>query len=287
MTTPTTGLGPGVHNIPADAYHADPVDGGSLSSTGARKLLPPSCPALFQHWREHGDEPRKAWDIGHAAHALVLGTGPELVLVDRDRWDTKAVKEELAEIRERGAVPLKRGDWDQVHGMAAALRAHPIAAALLRPDAGRAEQTLVWRDTDTGVMCRARLDWLPAPRQGRLIVPDYKTARSAAPDDLSKALYDHGYYLQAAWYLAGVRALELAAKPSFVFIAQMKERPWLVTVAEADPTAMAIGAHEARMARMTYAECTASGRWPGWTDDVALISLPPWVERRYEMELSR
>ncbi len=28
----------GVYDIPADVYHADPVEGGSLSSTGARTL---------------------------------------------------------------------------------------------------------------------------------------------------------------------------------------------------------------------------------------------------------
>lgn len=45
MTTTTwTITEPGVYDLPAEVYHADPVEGGSLSSTGARKLLPPSCP---------------------------------------------------------------------------------------------------------------------------------------------------------------------------------------------------------------------------------------------------
>jgi len=30
---------PGVYDIPAEAYHADPVPGGSLSASGARDLL--------------------------------------------------------------------------------------------------------------------------------------------------------------------------------------------------------------------------------------------------------
>lgn len=279
---------PGVYPyITAEEYHRDPVEGGSLSSTGARRLLPPSCPALYRHWRDGGSKPSAALDYGRAAHREVLGVGEDIVVVDAEDWRTKAAREQRDEARAAGKTPILVAEYQVIRAMAAVLREHPIAAALLRPGAGQAEQTLVWRDTDTGVMCRARLDWLPAPKGGRLIVPDYKTARSAAPDDLSRALYDHGYYLQADWYLSAVRALGLAETPSFVFIAQMKEPPYLVTVAEADPTALAIGAHQNRMARMTYAECTASGRWPGWTDDVALISLPPWVERRYEMELSR
>src|SRR5258708_26204894 len=42
----------GVYGIPADAYHADPIEGGSLSSSGARRLLPPGCPALFRQDRK-------------------------------------------------------------------------------------------------------------------------------------------------------------------------------------------------------------------------------------------
>ncbi len=288
MTAPALTLDqPGVYDIPADAYHRDPVAGGSLSSTGARKLLPPSCPALFQHWRDSGTEPKRAFDFGRAAHREVLGEGEDIVVVDAPDWRTKDAREARDAAYAAGQTPILAAEYDTVRAMAAAIREHPIAAALLRPGAGRAEQTLVWQDADTGVWCRARTDWLPDPGTGRLIVPDYKSARSAAPDDLSRAIHDHGYYLQADWYLSGIRALEIAADVAFVFIAQMKEPPYLVTVAEADATALAIGAHQNRLARITYRECTESGRWPGWTDDVALLSLPPWVEARYAKELNR
>lgn len=278
---------PGVFDIPADVYHLDPVAGGSLSSTGARKLLPPSCPALYKHWRDSGGRPGRALDFGRAAHREVLGVGEDIVVVDAADWRTKDAREARDAAYAAGQTPILAAEYDVVRAMAAAIREHPIAAALLRPGAGRAEQTLVWQDADTGVWCRARTDWLPDPGTGRLIVPDYKSARSAAPDDLSRAIHEHGYYLQADWYLSGIRALELHPSPAFVFIAQMKEPPYLVTVAEADPMALAIGAHLNRLARITYRECVESGRWPGWTDDVALVSLPPWVEARYAKELNR
>ena len=39
---------PGVYDgLDEAAYHADPVPGGSLSASGAKLLLPPSCPALY------------------------------------------------------------------------------------------------------------------------------------------------------------------------------------------------------------------------------------------------
>ncbi|GAA3032733.1 hypothetical protein GCM10020000_07200 [Streptomyces olivoverticillatus] len=137
---------PGVYDIPADLYHEDPVPGGSLSSTGARKLLPPSCPALFHFELGQPSVPKPHFEVGTAAHQLVLGDGPELVLVDYPDWRTNAAKEEAAAARAIGAIPLKRPDFEKVHAMADALREHPEAADLLAPGSGAAEQSLFWQD---------------------------------------------------------------------------------------------------------------------------------------------
>ena len=51
-----------VENMPEAEYHAHPA----LSSTGARRLLPPSCPALFAYEREHPPQPKAAFEHGRA-----------------------------------------------------------------------------------------------------------------------------------------------------------------------------------------------------------------------------
>lgn len=293
---------PGVYpDMPADVYHADPVPGGSLSSSGARDLMPPSCPALYRYHADHNRAPRKAWDIGHAAHQVVLGVGPELVLVDRDRWDTKEVKAHLVDIRERGAVPLKRPDWEAVHAMADALRAHPVAAALFNPQYGAPEQSMFWIDKPTGVWRRARLDWMPYQSMyttdghptrgrgtpGRIIIPDYKTCVSANPDSLAKMMNSYGYHQQAAWYIDAVKAVYPmwqhpdALEPAFVFVCQEKTPPYLVTIVEPDRTALKVGRRLNREAIEVYAECVKTGQWPPYSLDVELIGLPPWVERMH------
>ncbi|WP_416906210.1 PD-(D/E)XK nuclease-like domain-containing protein [Micromonospora echinospora] len=218
---------PGVYaGITDTAYHLDPVPGGSLSSSGARRLLPPSCPALFRHWRDNPQPPKREFDLGHAAHTLVLGAGPQIVEIEHDSWRTNAAKDAAAEARDAGKVPLLTKDFEVVQAMAAALRDHPTAAALLRPEGGRPELSAFWIDPETRIWCRLRTDWLDVSRPGRLIVPDYKTCASAAPDDLQRAIWDHGYHQQADWYLGGLRALGLAAEDSqFVFIFQEKRPP--------------------------------------------------------------
>lgn len=277
-----TVTGPGVYDIPAEQYHADPVPGGSLSSTGTRKLLPPSCPAKFRHWLDNGQEPKKDFDLGHAAHRKVLGVGPQIVLVDRSRWDTNEVKAEVAAIRAAGNVPLKRGEYDQVKAMAAAIRQHPIAGPLFEPGRGQAEQTLVWQCQRTGVWCRAMLDWLVRAEGRRTLIVDYKSCASAAPDDLPRVIHQRGYHVQDAHYRDGVESVDLAPDgAAFVFVYQEKTPPYVVTVTQLPALDQTIGAGLCYQARDLYRQCMESGRWPGYSDDIEIISLPPYAQRQY------
>lgn len=270
----------GVHQMDAETYHRRP----ELSSSGAKLLLPPNCPALFRYEQDHQRPTKRTFEIGHAAHQQVLGVGPELVLVDADRWDTKAIKEELADIRAAGNVPLKRPEFEQVQEMARVLRAHPYAGALFDPQrGGKAEQSLFWTDAETGVSCRARLDWLPAVnRRGRMIIPDYKSAAAVDPESISKALDNFGYAMQDTWYTDAVLALGLAESAAFLFVFQMKTPPFLVTVAEVVAESRLAGRFYNRQARQLFAECTATDRWPGFSDDGPLpISLPGYALNQY------
>jgi hypothetical protein len=265
---------PGLYDIPAELYHADPIPGGSLSSTGARTIVK-KCPAAFK-WQLDNPQPHnKALELGTAAHKLVLDDGPELVLVDAARWDTDEIKAEVAAIRAAGDIPLKRHELDQVRAMAAQLRQHDEAAALLEPGSGVAEQSAFW--DDNGIWRRARFDWLRDDGQ----IVDYKTARSCRREDLEKAFNEHGYHQQQAWYEDAGAALDVAdpEKP-MQFVVQEKEPPYLVVVTTCDPMARGIGRHLNEVALNTYAICRDSGEWPGYLPN-PMISLPSWVERQY------
>jgi hypothetical protein len=284
LTTPIAQVTePGVYDLPDAAYHADPIPGGSLSSTGARRLLPPSCPALFKYERDHGRPEKRAFDFGHAAHQLVLGVGPEIVTVEADDWRTKAAKETRDAAYATGSVPLLAAEWAQVEGMAAALREHPYASALFDPARGGApEQSLFWQDGRFDVWRRARLDWLPrGSANSRMIVADYKSTVSAEPSAFRRASSNYGYHQQAAFYTDAVQGLGLADDITVVFVAQEKTPPYLITVFEPDAPALRVGRHLNDQALGVFAECQATGVWPGYSTDVELLSLPPWVANRY------
>jgi len=271
---------PGVYDIPADVYHADPVAGGSLSSSEARMMLPPSCPRLYRWAKDHPEhaQTKKAWDFGSAAHRLVLGAGDPIRRVELPNWKTKKAQEQRDEARAAGEIPLLAHDHDVVLAMAEALRSHPVANALF--SGGRPEQTLVWRDQRTGVMCRALVDWLRGvDTHGRLIIPDYKTAVSGARSKWAKAAADYGYHLQADHYTDGAEELDLAEAVRFVFVVQEKSAPYLVSVYELDAEAMRKGRELNTWARQRYASCMETGEWPGHVERIEQIELPVWATR--------
>lgn len=277
---------PGVYDMPTDVYLADPVPGGSLSSTGARMLVPTGRPAKFRYWADHPKPRKREFDLGHAAHRYILGAGVELAVCDYRDWRTNAAKAEREAAYEAGRTPILEHEHDQVLAMVKAFHRNEVASSLFHPGTGKPEQAIVWRDAETGVWCRALLDWLPEPTGQRFILRDYKTTDSIDREKFQRSLANFGYHVQMAFHLMGARALGLAGDDAqAVLVAQEKEPPHLTKVYQLDPVAMRIGHTLARDALLVYAQCAAAGEWPDYCDEVELISLPSYIENRYVQEL--
>jgi hypothetical protein len=287
-TNITQGYPPGIHRMPAEVYHRDRT---AISSSGARKLLPPhGCPARFRYDQDHPEVPTREMDLGTAAHKLVLGIGPELVLLDADDYRKPSTRDERDYAREQGKLALLPHEYDQVQEMAGALHDHPTAAMLLEPGTGWPEQALFWSSLVPGpgpnqppveVRRKCLLDWLSTRRQastGRLLVPDYKTAKSAEQSLWMKDAKKFGCHQQAAWNMGGIRALGIDDDPLFLFIVQEKKPPYLVSVIEMDSDAIMWGGELNEHALQIYRKCVLTGRWPSYSDDIILGHLPKYAE---------
>lgn len=279
----TGDLAPGVYTIPEADYLADPVPSGSLSCSGARRIL--DCPAKFRWERDHPVH-KDVFDFGKAAHGAVLGVDGGLDVIDAPDWRKKAAQEARDESRANGRTPILEHEAIQVAEMAAAVRQHPIAGALLDPArGGQPEQTLIWPDQRAPVTLRCRIDWLPpVPATGRMIVTDYKTSVSAGPRQFARSVANYGYHQQHAFYIAGVSAVLGVDDPAFVFIVQEKDPPYLVTVCELDADAVRVGRERNRRAIDLYHECVTTGRWPSYSDEVELLSLPTWTAIQHDRD---
>ena len=272
----------GVYEMDEATYHGDPVPGGSLSSSGARKLLPPSCPAKFRYEADNPPPPKDYFELGSAAHKLVLGAGAEIIVIKAPDWKTKAARDERDAARSEGFLPLLTHEYAQVLAMAAALRKHPLASALFDPERGKPEQSLFWQDASAGIWRRARLDWLPdSDARKRLVVGDYKTTAAGDLASIKKSIANFGYHQQGDWYLDAVRAL-LAPDPAFVFIFQEKTAPYLITPVQLHADALAAGRESNREAIDLYRACSKSGEWPGYSGGIETVTLPAWAFRKLE-----
>lgn len=273
---------PGVYDIPEDAYHRDPVKGGSLSYSGAKKLLAEGGPELYAYEREHPPEPSKEMELGTAAHKLVLGVGQELHEVKADNWRGKKAQDEADREREAGKLPLLTKELATVRAMAARLREHKRASQLLAQP-GRPESSAFWEDPSYGTWWRCRWDYMPEPDpRYRPVIGDYKTCKDASPRGFARAVADFRYYLQAHVYSAGYVAMfagRISALPGYALIAQEKTPPYRVAVYELDPAALRKGREDAERAMEIYRDCTEAGLWPGYSPEIELLDLPYWAYR--------
>lgn len=281
---------PGVHyDLHEAAYHADPVEGGSLSQSGAKLLLPPNVPAMFDHVRRNPPAYKRVWDEGTAAHTLVLGTGQPIREVVAKDWRTNAAKAAAKEAREAGEVPLLPAQVAMVRGMEAALRAHPSAVDLLNPEHTRTEVSMFARDPWAGVWLRGRLDTLNTdPTAGRVRIVDYKTASDLDDHALEGAIARFGYVMQAPWYLDLVVELGIVdslADVEFVFLFQSKAPPYLVRTVRLDAGSVRIGRQLNQQAIAIYAECRKRDTWPGYSDRVDTLAVPGWFVREHRQDL--
>jgi len=263
------------HGVPADQYHALPA-----LSSGGLKVLHDDCPAVFWHEYlnpEREEEDATAFDIGTAAHLLVLQ--PELfdaetVVIEADSYRSKAAQEARAAARATGKVPLLPKHQEQVLAMREAV-------ALTVGDqfkGGKAEVTYLWRDLLTGVRCKARPDWVSDDH--RLIV-DVKTSASASPASFRARMHDNGHHIQAAYY-SDAHEILTGIRPQWLWLCIATKPPHCVTLFRPTPSALHIGADLARAAIDTYAECMKRNEWPGYADEPVLIDLPGYAAHRYE-----
>jgi hypothetical protein len=281
MTAPLIVAKPGVYELPEAVYHADPVPEGSLSCSGAKLLLPPSCPAIFAWARKHPRAPTRAMELGTAAHREVLGTGWPVAVWPGPDWtrlvDGVNPQEWRRARRAEGLVPILASDQEKITAMAAAIRLHPAARVLLQAEEVMAERSFFWRDAEWGFWRRARFDALRL--RDRVVIADYKTAVSADPEEFAKACARFGYHWQDPYYRTAVTHTLGDADPLFLFVVQEKEAPYLTGIYELDGESWARGDARVKAALRVYARCVETGVWDGYQhpeEFTTKISVPRW-----------
>jgi hypothetical protein len=232
-------------------------------------------PAHYQHFISTPDEPTDAMLFGQAAHAAVFE--PEELFrrfyarpegIDGRTTGGKATLSELAS-RNAGKIMLKAEEWMALEGMMKSVRTNSLVSQLIA--GGKAEQSAVCHDAETGVLCKARPDYMG--KDGVLL--DLKTTESVDFFNFQRSVRTFRYHVQAAWYLDTVNAAMGANLFSrFILIAIEKKAPYGIIPYELDPEAIRLGRIEARANLKTYAECLKANTWPGYSEQILSMPIP-------------
>ena len=283
------------HNVSADVYHRDPTIEVSVSSGVLHTLVSQSprhawCAhsKLNPNWKPTD---KTSFDIGRAAHALVLGDGKaEFELFDLPGWQNakKDDKEARAQAWRDKKIPLLVSQYDRMVAMAKACHAQ---LEHLRDGAGklignpltkgRPETALIWRDAQTGVLCRARLDWHPDDVHAGLPLYDFKsTTGSAHPQQVERHLKGIGAYFQAAFYRRGFSQVHHVMPPPFRFIVQETDEPYALSVPEVGPMNLGEADEDVTKALLMWRRCLSENVWPGYPARVYELEPAEWEIRQ-------
>ncbi len=174
-----------------------------------------------------------------------------------------------------GVTAIKADDHARAFAQAASLRRLPdIAEALSR---GNPEVSVFWNDAETGALCKCRPDWVHDCGDAGVILIDIKTTGDASPGDFARSIARFRYHVQAAWYSDGFKIATGRDVLAFVFAAVEGDYPYAASAIMLDAESIEQGRREYRRDLNTYADCKATGEWPGYGAGVHLTSLPKWA----------
>lgn len=163
-------------------------------------------------------------------------------------------------------IPVSQ-DWlNDLTGLMAAIDRHPVAGPIFSDGRGQPEVTIVWIDPDTGLRCKARIDWVHPTS-----LNDVKTTDDCTEFYLNK--FD--YHIQAPFYSDGWQTLTNTVLP-FNFCVVEKKSPWAVRHAPTSPAASDLGRHEYQFLLARLAEAKRTNHWPGPTDPEAWDVFPTY-----------
>lgn len=278
--TPTTYTGtPEPGNYYTDMSNADYHAAPGVSKSGLDMIDRSPAHYRFAPLRKA----TRNMEIGTAIHTALLEPDrfTEDYMLLRDVADRRASEYKQA-VKVHGTERvLVSSEADKVAGMQEAVYSTPSAAKLLKAP-GWAELSGFATDPDTGALCRHRFDRLTEDG----IAIDIKKTQDAREDSFARSVFNYRYHVQAAFYADQYFWITGEPLKAFAFVAVEEEFPHGVKVYIVDDEAMAYGRFLYQRNLATYARCMESGEWPGYDAKPAMLSMPSWVAKQAQEEMT-
>ncbi len=283
---------PGIYPLlKPEAYHKDPVEAISLSSSIAKEMTQRSArhgwtkhPRLGGAREDIEDEtpdPKqtKATEAGTLLHALLLDAGDEIEICPFENWRKDIAKAQRDIARLKGKIPtlphLKT---------AADIAAKEIRLQLDRMGyeyvfrSGQKEVVIVWEEN--GIWLRAMIDNL-------IINEDNKTAelwdlkstgKSSHPEACTKQIGDMGYDLSLEFHARGLVALrpDLAGRVKKRWVFAETNAPYSATPVEIAGEWELAAQMRCEKAIALWRRCMETNHWPHYVQELTRLQPKPW-----------
>lgn len=266
-------------------YHSDPCEAPSLSQSIGRLIVAESP---LHAWQQHpklgkavnsdedeGLDERDKWaqTAGKIMHKLMLGKGEEITVINADSYRTNYAKDERDAAKSAGRIPVLAHKYQGLVDAADYITERLDVIGY--PLSGESEVAFQWiEDGANGpVVCRGRMDNVTFEQR---LIYDLKKIRSANPQTIQRAIYDHGYDIQREAYtrcMAKFLGCDQSAV-RYVLLFVEEKPPHAITPVELSPAFLEIGRMRWERAVLTWEKCLATNRWPDYADG-KLITIEP------------
>jgi exodeoxyribonuclease VIII len=200
-------------------------------------------------------------------------TYKDLYTVWSEPRTTKAWKAFKAECAVSGLTILRPQQEEYAYAIAAAVRAHPLAMWYL--EGALYEQTLVWQDEQTGMVCKGRTDAMNVRRHA---LTDLKVLIDINEQAVQRKVYGFGWVEALAHYSAGAIATDIwTTPPRRVIIAAESKPPFDVGVFVLDGESCVFGDETNREMLDKVKGWRDSGVYPGRYPTEQSIEPPRWA----------
>lgn len=263
---------PGIYASHKFAYaEIDAVNQSTLKRIG-------KSPLHYQHIVAHGTEETEPMRLGNVAHCVLLE--PENFPQKFEIWAPEGKKDDFrgndftafeARATLLGRTVIKQRERDAADRIRMAIHGHKPAQRYLAK--GRAELTMVWRDKATGVLCKARIDWLSESVAD--VMCEFKTARDVSPWAFEAAFARREYDVQTAFYCDGYEAITGRALYGKCIAVENVEPHDVIVYDLAEVIDVGREIYRENLARLI--DCRRNDYWPGQEPtQERTLRLPRW-----------
>jgi exodeoxyribonuclease VIII len=187
--------------------------------------------------------------------------------------NSKTCKGELELLSASGKQVVSMYQFELAQNISSAVLRHKTATEIL--SRSKKQTSLIWNDTDTGILCKGRLDML-----SDVDINDLKSTQDASPEGFSRSIDKFGYHIQGAFYSDGYAALTGNVQLPYNIIAVETIAPFCVATYALEPDTLLIGRDIYKKALKKFKDCKQHNNWPGYSDFVEPIDIPAYALKK-------